>query len=383
MISSISSVSLTGQHDFVGLGMTVAITNLRAFERRFPRDIAPAVDFELVERFKEVVDDPSTVLRMGPGCIRVVNVLETGVSLSGASRYIESVLHRIAVPGGLLSLAVLDVIIERTDGRLGARMLRIPASEGRRHLVHAGHVLNAMGDGHLAFSCEPVFNVDHVEQSQYDECLARIIFPEVHCAMMPSSFIPSVTRSGFINEFDRIVVSDVINRLIADSSRVLGCNISAESAIESHWWTATFDRLARMPEVARRLVIEITETAPVVPERGRAFAQHLSALGCRIAIDDFGAGYGVQNGIAIGEPDIVKLDAGLLENARSSEAGVERLRGLADLARDLAHTVVIEGVESREDLDIVRRAGCEWAQGHFRCGTEDIALHGLIPLPPV
>lgn len=382
-MSSISSISLMDQHGSMGLGMTVTITNLKAFERRFPRDIAPAVDFELVERFKEVVNDPSTVLRMGPGCIRVVNAVEAGVSLSGANAYIETVLRRVAAPGGLLSLAVLDVIIERTDGRLGMKALRIPASEGRRHLAHAGQVLNAMAEGHLAFCSEPVFNVNNVEQSQYDECLARIIFPGTHCAMMPSSFIPSVTRSGFINEFDQIVVSDVIDRLIADSTLVLGCNISAESAIESRWWTAIFDRLARIPDVARRLVIEITETAPVAPERGRAFAQHLNALGCRIAIDDFGTGYGVQNGIAIGEPDIVKLDACLLRNARGSDADAERLRGLADLAHDLAPTVVIEGVESREDLDIVRRAGCEWAQGYFRGGTEDIALYGLSPLPPV
>jgi EAL domain-containing protein (putative c-di-GMP-specific phosphodiesterase class I) len=382
LISSISGVSLTDHPGSGGLNMVVKITNLKAFERRFPKDIAPAIDVELVNRFKDAVDDGSTVIRVGPGCILVVNVLQARASLSRASTYMEDVLRHIAASGGLLSLAVLDVRIAHTNGQLGAKALRIPASEGRMHLCHAGQVLNSIVAGNLAFSCQSVFNINDMEQSLYDECLSRVIHPESNCIMMPSSFIPSIERSGFVNQFDQIVVSYVVDRLISDNELVLGCNISAESATESHWWAGIFERLQRMPDVARRLIIEITETAPIVPGRGRSFARRLQALGCRIAIDDLGAGYGVQNGIEIGEPDIVKLDVSLLKSAKNGYAGVERLRGFAELAHDMAPTVVVEGVESSVDLEIVRRAGCEWAQGSLIDGADEIVLPRLFPLPP-
>lgn len=106
-----------------------------------------------------------------------------------------------------------------------------------------------------------------------------------------------------MNEFYRIVVSSVIDRLALDETLTLGCNISAQSALISQSWEAIFDRLERLPGVADRLVIEITETAPVVPSQGRGFSRRLNSLGCRLAIDDFGAGYGVQNGMEIGTPD--------------------------------------------------------------------------------
>jgi len=118
-----------------------------------------------------------------------------------------------------------------------------------------------------------------------------------------ASQLHSIERAGFLNEFYRIVVSSVIDRLALDETLTLGCNISAQSALISQSWEAIFDRLERLPGVADRLVIEITETAPVVPSQGRGFSRRLNSLGCRLAIDDFGAGYGVQNGMEIGTPD--------------------------------------------------------------------------------
>jgi len=127
-----------------------------------------------------------------------------------------------------------------------------------------------------------------------------------------------------------------------------------------------FATLSRRRDVASRLVIEITETAPMVPEDGRRFVSRMKHLGCRIAIDDFGVGFGVKTGIEVGQPDIIKVDASFIAGARAGQAGLRRFRGMVSLARDLAGCIIVEGVEDVDDLAVVRRAGVQWVQGyHF------------------
>jgi EAL domain-containing protein (putative c-di-GMP-specific phosphodiesterase class I) len=379
LVKSGCSVSPACHYDTGWLDMIVKITNLDELERRYPKDIARTIDRKFVAGIRDILDDRSAVLRLGAGCIRVANMLQADMSLLRTSARVERLIRHIVVADGLLSLAAVEVTVERLDGKPRAKVMRIPASEGRMHMAHASQVLKAMLAGHLALSLQPVFNIHNKGPSLYDECLARVILPTSNCAMMPASFIPSIERAQLMNEFDRIVVSSVIDRLELDDMLVLGCNISAQSALISSQWTIIFDRLKRLPDVARRLIIEITETVPVVPSMARDFLRHLNRLGCRVAIDDFGSGYGVQNAIEIGAPDIVKLDALFLREARNGSFGIERLRGLASLARSLAGTVVIEGVEDNADLGVVGRVGCEWAQGHLHGEVEDVMLRRISP----
>ncbi|NML35058.1 EAL domain-containing protein [Paraburkholderia antibiotica] len=355
--------------------MVAKITNIDEVERRYPREVVRAITSAFVERIREVVDDPSAVFQLSRGYVRVTNMLSDGMSLSKTSACVEILLKHIAASKGVLSLAAMEITVERRDGGPHTKVIRIPASEASMHIAHARQVLDAMAQGHLALARQPVFNVDEQGRSLYDECLARVLLPDAHCAMMPASFIPSVEHAQLMHEFDQIVVTSVIDRLVADETLVLGCNISAGSALISPWWMIIFDRLRRLPEVAHRLIIEITETAPVVPPGARDFLRYLHGLGCRVAIDDFGSHYGVQNAIRIGAPDIVKLDAFFLREAKDSTRGVERLHSLATLARRLAHTVIIEGMEDSGGLEIARRIGCEWAQGYLRSEVESAMMH--------
>ncbi|MBN3801826.1 EAL domain-containing protein [Paraburkholderia sp. Ac-20336] len=375
MIQPASSTPSACHYHDGWLDMVIRITNLKEIERRYQKMISRAMDIEFFERIRGIVDDQATICRVDAGCIRVTGMLKASMSLSRTHACIEMLLRHIASAHGLLPLAALDVTVERPDGRPHTKVVRIPASEGRMHLAHATEVLNAMAHGHLALSLQPIFNVGEQDRSLYDECLARVILPESHCAMMPSSFIPSIERALLMNEFDQIVVSSVIDRLAADDTLMLGCNISAASAALSHWWTAIIDRLKRRPDIARRLVLEITETAPLKPAEAQEFSRCLNRLGCKVAIDDFGSRYGTQNAIDIGTPDIIKLDTSFLTDAKDTSHGFERLHRMTGLAR----TVVIEGVEDEMDLDIVTRAGFEWAQGHLHGEVESAMLHQVPP----
>ena len=116
--------------------------------------------------------------------------------------------------------------------------------------------------------------------------------------------------------------------------------------------------------MASRLTIEITETAPLPDvEVAVAFVQRLKRLGCRIALDDFGAGHSSVAFARAAQPDVIKVDGGYLHRAKESERDARIFRRLVSLCRTLAPQVVAERVESKRDARLAADAGAEWLQG--------------------
>jgi EAL domain-containing protein (putative c-di-GMP-specific phosphodiesterase class I) len=211
---------------------------------------------------------------------------------------------------------------------------------------------------------EPICKPERSGEVLYQECLARLCVERR--VWSPDSFLPKLESAGLMRWFDRLVMERVIDALCRDGDAVLGCNVSGESAVDDVWWEPVYGRLEREPEVAARLVIEITESAPLDLISGRAFVLRLQHLGCRVAVDDFGKGYGVYTAMAIPRPDIIKLDRTLLLAAQDNPQGVRRLRAMVNLASEYAPQVVVEGVATAEDLQLAMEVGAKWAQGwHF------------------
>ena len=211
---------------------------------------------------------------------------------------------------------------------------------------------------------EPICRPDGTGEVLYRECLARLNVRDQ--VRRPDSFLPQLEAMGLMRWFDRLVMERVIDALSREGDAVLGCNVSGASAVDDAWWEPVYARLEREPQVAARLVIEITESAPLDPVAGRSFVFRLQRLGCRVAVDDFGKGYGVYTAMAIAHPDIVKLDRTLLLAAHRERLGVKRLQAMVKLASEYAPQVVVEGVATAQDLRVVVEAGAKWAQGwHF------------------
>ncbi|TMK17046.1 MAG: EAL domain-containing protein [Actinobacteria bacterium] len=130
---------------------------------------------------------------------------------------------------------------------------------------------------------------------------------------------------------------------------------------------------------ARQLVLETTESARLDQESAVASLQTLRAMGVRLAIDDFGTGYASLSQLRRIPFDILKIDqsfvadltaADAAEVSASSDARRERaeslLTGIVDMARRLNVASVAEGIESAEQLTVLRNIGCTFGQGfHF------------------
>lgn len=117
---------------------------------------------------------------------------------------------------------------------------------------------------------------------------------------------------------------------------------------------------------ARRFVLELTERSSLeAVDDVQARVRRLRDLGCRIAIDDLGAGYaGLASFVAL-EPEIVKLDMSLVRGADQSPLKRKLIHSLTSVCLDLGVLVVAEGIETEGERNALADLGCQLAQGYF------------------
>jgi EAL domain-containing protein (putative c-di-GMP-specific phosphodiesterase class I) len=234
----------------------------------------------------------------------------------------------------------------------------------------AADVFAAIAQGHLHMSWQPVRSAGAPDHILYHEGLARIIGSDGQF-LSPAQFITALETLGLSRTFDRQIVKWALDELEGFSSATLGVNISGQSAQIDAWWGSLFERLEKAPDVAKRLIIEITETTALAPG-AHAFAEKLRRLGCRVALDDFGVGHAsVGNALTL-TPEIIKIDAFFLHHAGRSEQGMAMLEHLIGIASAIAPIVIVEGVETEEQSRmaallqsrlVLRDRGC-WQQGY-------------------
>jgi EAL domain-containing protein (putative c-di-GMP-specific phosphodiesterase class I) len=111
-------------------------------------------------------------------------------------------------------------------------------------------------------------------------------------------------------------------------------------------------------------MIEITETTAIQDiDDTRGFVARVKDLGCRIAIDDFGAGYTSFRNLRKLGVDTVKIDGAFVQNLRRSEDDRAFVQTLIDLARRLGLETVAEWVQDEESAAILADWGCDYLQG--------------------
>lgn len=238
--------------------------------------------------------------------------------------------------------------------------------EERHGMAIAASVYEAALCGRTHLLMQPVGSSSAVSGTEplYWECLSRVT-DEDGKLLSPGDFIPVLERLGLIRFYDAHIVRSTIDMLRRGSDVSLGCNISALSAVDDPWWSSIVENLSCDPALASRLVIEITETAlPVDPAMALAFIAKMRALGCRIALDDFGKGFHSIDFARLAHPDIIKIDACFLPRGEACDRARQLLPRLIALGGVLAGDVVVEGVEDAADLAVAVEGGAGWVQGY-------------------
>ncbi|WP_337181815.1 EAL domain-containing protein [Shinella sp.] len=243
--------------------------------------------------------------------------------------------------------------------------VEVNAQQYRLDMCAAALAYDALEAGRVHFAEQPIAAADDTAKPLYCECLARLVSDD-GTVLLPGTYLGAVERLGLMRAFDRHVVREVVRQLRIRPDAVLGCNVSGRSAVCDIWWSSTLEVLARNPDLAGRLVIEITETAalPDVPE-AKAFVSAIRGTGARVALDDFGAGYSSASFAREARVDIVKIDGSFVRQRVDGPAGQQMLNHLVNLVSGFGATIVVEGVETAEDLRVAAETGARWFQGYY------------------
>ncbi len=238
--------------------------------------------------------------------------------------------------------------------------------EQRRYAISiVEEVQSGLKDGRILLAYQPIVDalthtVDHYE------CLMRLRRRSGEI-VTAGAFVPLVEQSGLMRLVDRRALELAIEELSAHSSVKLAVNISGHTTGDRGWLRMLNALVRGMPELAERLTVEITETVALqdIDDTAR-FVRKLRDLGCRVALDDFGAGYTSFRNLKALDVDCVKIDGsfvkGLSENV-DNQLFVRTLLGLAD---GLGLKTVAECVETAADAALLTRRGVRYLQGwHF------------------
>jgi len=238
----------------------------------------------------------------------------------------------------------------------------------RADMALAVNLFEAMTQHRLLLAWQPICNADDPATILYHECLLRSEDADaLRVGEATGPVVEALERLGLARALDRHVVANAIEELRVEPFRKLGVNVSALSLVDDHWWTDNLASLARLPRVARRLFIEVTETAQFVSVAQAAdLLGRFRSLGCRIVLDDFGVGHAAIRSVLMLAPDVVKVDKFFIRGAKASAAGRRTLAHMIGLAESLGAIAIVEGVETEGDSQLAREAGAGWLQGfHF------------------
>ncbi len=202
-------------------------------------------------------------------------------------------------------------------------------------------------------------------ERRYSEALLRMPDEATGRLLPPSQFIPAAEKSNLIIDIDRWMLNAVIEQLAADRERTpIAVNVSGRSLNEPE--IAEFIALQLMERNVNpsRLIVEITETAAINDMRdAQRFIQRLHDIGCKVSLDDFGAGFATFAYIKQLSVDVLKIDGLFIRNLAKSRDNQVFVKAMLDIARGFNKATVAEHVEDDTCLEMLLAYGVDMVQG--------------------
>ena len=195
-----------------------------------------------------------------------------------------------------------------------------------------------------------------------EELLLRMIGPSGEL-ILPGNFLAVAETYGLIGEIDRWVISQAVRRAAA-GRRVIELNISAASIGTPDLLPFIERQLRDAGTNPRNLVFEVTETALMrETAAGEAFARGLAEIGCGLAVDDFGTGFGGFTLLKNLPISYLKIDVEFVRGLATAPANLHIVRAIVSLARGFGLRTIAEGIEDEDTLTLLRAEGVDFGQG--------------------
>ncbi len=233
---------------------------------------------------------------------------------------------------------------------------------GRPWIARLRHALEAeLFELHF----QPIVSLKEGGVSHYEALLRLLDRPGPPVA--PGAFLPAAERYGLVQEIDRMVLSQATRMLACEpglNGATVAINVSALSVTDGTMLAAIERSLARHGLEPARLAIEITETAAISDmASAKAFCAGVLALGCGLALDDFGAGFGSFQYLKQLPFSHLKIDGGFIRELPSSRTDQLVVMALARIVRGMGRETIAEFVGDAPTLNMLRAYDVDYAQG--------------------
>ena len=216
---------------------------------------------------------------------------------------------------------------------------------------------------------QPLVNNKTLKVDKY-ECLVRLI-EENGKVISPYFFLDISKKSNQYKKLTRIVLEKSFKRF-EHLPFEFSVNISYED-IESADFLDFIRSMISKYNISNRVVFEILEDESIKNYQCLVqFIDEVKALGCKIAIDDFGSGYSNFEHLLKMNVDYLKIDASLIKNVATDETSYKITKTIIEFAKNLNLKTIAEYVENEQIFNIVRDLGADYSQGYFF--SEPIAI---------
>ena len=350
---------------------------------------------KLADALRERLEDGAVIARLGGDEFAVLvpdgtpaDAQATASDLLQAIRQvrISSPSGRLRAVGASIGVAPFDSLrLTGEDALVNADLAMYEAKEGGRDRV-ACHgsatqsparlasrlswtdvIRDALDEERFVLQAQPIMDLASGEIHQY-ELLLRMRDP-LGELISPATFLPVAERYDLIGAIDKWVVRRAIRMLGEELERknrlVFEVNISGRSTGDPEL-LALIERELREHRVdPEQVIFEITETTAVgnIP-RAQEFAAHLNALGCRFALDDFGAAFASFYYLKHLPFDYLKIDGEFVRSCMNNRTDQLVIQAVVDIARGLGKRTVAEMVGDQATLDMLAAMGVDHAQGY-------------------
>jgi EAL domain-containing protein (putative c-di-GMP-specific phosphodiesterase class I) len=231
----------------------------------------------------------------------------------------------------------------------------------------AERIRSAIAEGDFLVHCQPILSVPSDTVSQY-ELLVRMP-DDGGDPIPPDAFLPTANRFGLIGEIDEWMVMRAIELLAEHRAEgrelCVEVNLSARSMGDRALFDRIEDAIKTSGVSAEQLIFEVTETTAIENmNEARQLSERLIELGCRFALDDFGAGFGSFYYLKYLPFDFLKIDGDFIKSLPTNLTDQSMVEATVQVCHRLEKQVIAEFVEDEETLDLLRKYGVDFAQGY-------------------
>jgi EAL domain-containing protein (putative c-di-GMP-specific phosphodiesterase class I) len=187
----------------------------------------------------------------------------------------------------------------------------------------------------------------------------------------PVEFIPVAEKTGLVDRIDMCVFEQAV-QFIRDATKeagnevLLSVNVSVRHLMKNNFIEDVKRVISKHNVSPSQIEIEITESIMIdSAEQALQRIDELKQMGMKVAIDDFGTGYSSLSYLTNFPSDLLKIDKSFIDKMNQSDSSKQYVAMIINIGHTLDLKVISEGVESPDQIEVLRDIGCDYIQGYI------------------